>query len=286
MFMLKFRALLVTVVALAAGSIARTQVPAVDVGQLRAALHFHAPFDGTPDAKVFAGDGKIRTAESLARKQIALGMQAPGVAIATGQGKFGDCLRFTRKTEQVLLFAGHEMHHAKTDWSGTVSLWMRLNPDEDLPPGYCDPLQITHIDWNDGSLFIDFDKDLPRDFRLGVFSDLTHWNPRKIAWDEWPVDQRPMITVKRPPFQRDEWTHVAFTFAGINGSGEADSRATLYLNGKPMGELKAPLRFTWDADKAVIMLGIYYVGDLDDLMIFNRALSHTEIEYLTRNSLP
>jgi hypothetical protein len=258
----------------------------VDVEKILASLHFHAPFDGSADAKRFAGDGRIRTADSLRRERITVGMQVPGVSIASGEGRFGDCLRFTQKTDQVLLFAGNEMHHSAKDWSGTVSLWMRLSPDQDLPEGYCDPLQITHVDWNDGSLFIDFDKDLPRDFRLGVFSDLTHWNPQKIAWDQWPVDQRPMITVKRPPFSKQRWTHVAFTFERINAVDGGDSRATLYLDGKAVGGLKQPLKFSWDPEKAVILLGVYYVGDLDDLMIFDRALNPAEVAYLTDHTLP
>ncbi len=56
-------------------------------------LVFHAPFDGTADAVRSQGDGKIFTAESLARKQKTPGLVRPHVEIAKGQGKYGDCLR-------------------------------------------------------------------------------------------------------------------------------------------------------------------------------------------------
>jgi len=253
---------------------------AVDPEKILAALHLHAPFDGSADAKRFAKDGRILTADSLDRNTFTPGITRPGAHIAPGEGKHGDCLRFTDKSTQVLCFAGSEMPYADSNWSGTVSLWMRLNPDADLLPGYCDPIQITSKTWNDAAFFIDFDKDLPRDFRLGVFSDLSHWNPEKIDWDAWPIDKRPMVTVKNPPFTRDRWTHVAFTFENINPVEGEVSRSTLYLDGQAVGTLRQPMRFTWDVQRVSIMLGIEYIGDMDDLMIFNRALTAAEIKHV------
>lgn len=245
--------------------------------QLTAALVFHAPFDGSPDAKRFRGDGKIFTAETLARKQTKPGMQRPHVSLATGQGRYGDCLRFTDKTPQVLCFAGSEVPVADGDSSLTVSFWMKLDPNKDLKPGYCDPIQITQKAWNDAAIFVDFDKDLPRDFRLGVFSDLKAWNPENIAWEKWPVDKRPMVTVKSPPFGADKWTHVALSVEHVNTD---KSSATLYLDGRAQGTLSQPLRFSWDKTQTAIMLGIEYIGDLDDLMIFNRSLTAGEVQGL------
>ena len=37
-------------------------------------------------------------------------------------------------------------------WSATVSVWLRLNPDQDLEPGYCDPIQIVGNDSKKGWL--------------------------------------------------------------------------------------------------------------------------------------
>jgi hypothetical protein len=244
------------------------------------ALHFHANFDGSADAKVAVGDGRVFTAESLDRKQMEPGIKRADVTIAKGAGKYGDCLRFADKAKPVICYAGDVMHYQPKDWSGTVSMWMRLNPDADLKPGYCDPLQITQFAWNNGAFFVDFDKDLPRDFRLGVFSDLKIWNPQNITWEAWPVDKRPMVTVKKPPFSRDAWTHVLFTFSGVNDSKNRLGKADLYINGQLQGRFERPLQFTWDVKKAAIMLGIEYIGDIDELMIFRRELNEGEVKYL------
>lgn len=246
---------------------------------LKSALVFHAPFDGNADAKVSRGDGKVMTAESLARKQMTQGLSRPEVSIAKGQGKFGDCLRFTDKTKEVVCYAGTEVPFSNGDWSTTISFWMRLNPDQDLKPGYCDPLQITQKAWNDAAIFVDFDKDLPRDFRLGVFSDLKAWNPENIPWEKWPVDKRPMVTVKRPPFSNMAWTHVALTLDNVNTEKTV---STFYLNGQQQGSLKQPVKFSWEPSQTAIMLGIEYIGDLDDLMIFKRALVAEEIVAISK----
>ena len=37
---------------------------------------------------------------------------------------------------------------------------------------------------------------------------------------------------------------------------------------------------TWTPEKAAIMLGIAYIGDFDELAIFNRALSDAELRQL------
>lgn len=212
------------------------------------------------------------------------GIQGTDVTVARGEGRFEDCLRFTGRAKEVICFAGTEMHYADKDWSGSVSMWMRLDPDKDLLPGYCDPLQITQHAWNNGAFFVDFDKDLPRDFRLGVFSDLKHWNPKDIPWEQWPVEKRPMVTVKKPPFSKSDWTHVVFTFDNVNSSSESPSVASLYVNGKVQGTIRQPLVYKWDLSKVAIMLGIEYIGDLDDLMIFRRAITPEEVTFLYQSS--
>ena len=52
----------------------------------------------------------------------------------------------------------------------------------------------------------------PRDFRLGAFADLKVWNPENKEISE---DQRPLFPVKAPPFAKDRWTHVLFTWSNF-----------------------------------------------------------------------
>ena len=255
-------------------------------GLIKDSLKFHCDFNRNGDAIRSVGDGRIYTNESLQRKEWIPGIQRKDVSIVEEGGVALGYLRFSDKSPQVLSFKGEAMHPMGKDWSGTVSFWMRLDPDNDLKPGYCDPIQITEKAWNDGALFVDFDKDLPRDFRLGVFSDLKFWNPENTPWEKWPVERRPMVTVKKPSFTRQAWTHVAFVISGINSTDKSNAKATLFIDGKSQGSIDSPMQFTWDNSKTAIMIGIEYIGDFDELMIFDRALNEADVLTITNHFRP
>lgn len=245
---------------------------------LQESLLFYVPFDDSVDATVASGDKAMYTAENLKREVVKAGQLRPNVRLNSTGGRHGGCLEFLDRSDQVLMFKGENVGFKEADWSGTISLWMRLSPDADLKPGFCDPLQITDKAWNDAAFFIDFDKDLPRDFRLGVFSEYLRWNPQDIAWDKLPAAERPMIVVKKPSFDRDRWTHVAWTFEGLNSRGEnLPSACKLYIDGVLQGSLEREVTMQWDLSKTALMLGIEYIGSLDDLAIFDRALRAEEV---------
>ena len=246
---------------------------------------FHASFDASADADLAKGDGKIRTAESLKREHVKSGLQTDAVRWTKTGGKTGGALQFLRKTDELVFFTGGKnVPYRDNQFQGTVSLWMKLSPKEDLPKGYVDPLQITDKKWNDSSFFVDFDQAESRDFRLGVFSDFAVWNPKNRKFDDIPVKERPMVVVKDPPFSRDRWTHVAFTWNDFNQYRKVDSTsaAKLYLNGELQGTIDGRQRFTWTPEKAVIMLGINYVGWMDEVSIYGRALSAKEVQRLAK----
>lgn len=251
---------------------------------LRESLVFHASFDGTPDAVKAAGDPKLYSAPAFRQRDAARpGLPASGeITIARGSGRFGDALRFTRRKSPVVFFKGaRNVPFERTNWSGTVSFWLSVDPGTELETGFCDPVQITANAWNDAAFFVEFEKRLGSiPFRLGVYADPAVWNPhnRKIA--EIPTEERPLVSVNAPPFAAGKWTHVAFTFENFN-SGRPDGVARLYLDGSPRGALTPRLQtFTWDTEKVAIALGLGYIGMLDELSVFNRALDVGEIRTL------
>lgn len=242
-------------------------------------LIFHASFDDTTQANLSKDLGMLLTADSTDRSTL-LAKPPTSVKLAKDEGRLGDALRFEKKTKEVLFYEGSEFGYRETDWSGTVSFWLKLDPNKDLEPGFCDPIQITQRAWNDGALFVDFDKELPRDFRLGVFPDLKTWNPDDTNFDDIPVAERPMVTVKNPPFAANQWTHVCFTWENVNSSDKTPATASLYLNGQLQGSITRPMQFTWDPKKVGIMVGINYIGLIDELSVFRRALNGSQVEHL------
>ena len=91
------------------------------------------------------------------------------------------------------------------------------------------------------------------------------------------------MIVKQTPFARGKWTHIAVTFTGL-GSGKGS--AQLYLNGQPQGSASSITEpFEWDMSKGAIRLGVGYVGLMDEVSVFRRALTAKEIQQLSAGKL-
>src|SRR5690242_3652696 len=104
---------------------------------------FRATFDGSLDARVAAGDPKIYSAPSYKEQSTAKpGIEGTDVIQAKGQGRSGDALRFTRKNTRAVFYkAQRNVPFDAKNWSGTISFWLQLDPEQDLEPGFCDPMQ-------------------------------------------------------------------------------------------------------------------------------------------------
>jgi hypothetical protein len=89
--------------------------------------------------------------------------------------------------------------------------------------------------------------------------------------------ERPMVKLDHVPFSRTKWTHVVFTFDHLNTGKSGIGK--LYIDGKLQKTLQGwDLTLGWEADKVQIVLAAAYVGRMDDLAVFNRALSDTEVK--------
>ena len=254
---------------------------AQNTDSLRKSLLLYAPFDGGgADARYARGDARIYSApdyKSLDKAEPGFGRA--DVEIARNEGVRGDALRF-RSVNQAALFlkAAGNTAYSPDGWSGTASFWLRLDPDQDLK-GFSDPIQITDKAYNDSCVWVDFTKDeRPRHFRLGVFGNLSAWNPGNLPPDRNPAFEKRLVVLREPSFSSKRWTHVAITWSRI---GSESGSAKLYVHGRLVGTAEGIReRFTWEADKAVIRLGVNYAGLFDELAIFDRPLTAAEVQQL------
>lgn len=258
-----------------------TQDSRQPAGSLKSALLLHASFDNGIDADFASGDGKLYTAPTGNRKEAKPGLpEGDLVQHVKGDDKHGNVLKFTKKMKPVVFFQGEKnIGYQTKDWSGAVSLWLKLDPDKDLEPGYCDPMQFVAQGWGEGNMFIEFSKDhTPRHFRYALLPVTKHWNPTNAKWEEIPDAERPMVAVHKPPFTADNWTHVAFCFGNVN-SGKKDTWGKLYLNGEYQGEFKGfDGVFNWDVSQSALALGLSYIGMINDVAVFNRPLNEAEVK--------
>ena len=254
---------------------------------LRDALTHHVSFDSKMDADFSRGDAKVQTAGAPAKGQPA--MQASDIIkIAPGQGKFGGALHVTKKNPFRPYYKGAGvLDYNETNWSGSVSIWLRLTPDEDLEPGYCDPVQIVGGDNKQGFMFLEWSKDeKPREFRYAIRPLNEIWNPQNKDWAKMTDAERPAVNLKNGPFARSKWTHAVFTYDKLNAGKSAVGK--LYLDGNLMGTIKDwDLKLGWEAEKVQLILAAAYVGHMDDLAVFNRALTDAEVKqvYALKNGI-
>jgi hypothetical protein len=270
---------------------AASNVAAADFDKALKSLTFYASFDKGADADFAKGDPRLFTRTATKPTWTS----KPGLLtddltkLEPDKGLSGGTLRFTKRNSKWIFYkADTNLPYSKKNWSGSVSAWLRLDPEKDLDPGYCDPIQITTRKWNDGSFFVDFDKEGdPRDFRLGAFADFAAWNPENKKVNDISEDDRPLVKVKNPPFGSEKWTHVCFTWKRFN-TGTKDGVASFYLDGKHVGDLEGwNQTWTWkDDEESRILIGLNYIGLFDDLMCFDRALSAKEVQsiYALRNN--
>lgn len=244
--------------------------------QLKDHILFYSSFDGKLSADISVGDAMIYTAENY--KKIASaqpGLHSTNVVLAKNKGLTGDALHFKKANTSAIFYKAYKnVGYSSKSWSGTVSFWLQLDPNKDLAPGYCDPICITDVRYNDAALWVDFTDHDPRKFRLGALGDLEVWNPENKNDDaKW---EKRTVTVKKPPFEKGKWTHIAITFEKVNTT---KSIFRLYLDGQFKGVIKdVNDPFTWEAEKGKIMLGLGYIGFMDELAVFDKPLDPKEVK--------
>jgi hypothetical protein len=166
--------------------------------------------------------------------------------------------------------------YRKDGWGGSVSVWLKTDPNTMLKTRFCDPVQITERGATNGGIWFDFNDAKPRDMRMGAFPAV-HVGAKPIAEGD---PAAPIIWLKDVGFKATEWHHVVLIWEGFD-TGQRTARAALYVDGKPIGELKdREIAMKWDLDKAGIYIAVGYIGLLDELAVFNRALTAAEVTLL------
>jgi len=250
---------------------------------LSTALTFHASFDHGPDADFALGDKQLYSTIDQDVQNAAThtpGLGNPPLALVAGQGKYGAALAFTQANSHVVLYkAAQNVAYSSDAFQGTLSLWLKLDPSE-IPGQYADPIQLTDKEYSNAAIWIDFTKnDTPSDLRLGFFGNQSEWDVTNRRGESSEFFWR-LVKVAEPPFAKGQWTHVVISWEGVNAT--QNGRARLYLNGHYQGATsRIAEHFTWDSANASIRLGMgHFVGLIDDIALFSRALTAAEIGLL------
>ena len=254
-----------------------------DENDVRKAVTFYASFDETVKADVGGGQLTLDTRSNHATEKgqfvIEKGIDQKVFTIAKTKGISGGALEAADvlpRNGRIVFPAKGNIAFKKDGWSGSVSMWCKTDPDKLLKTKFCDPIQITEKGANNGGLWFDFNDAKPRDLRHGAFPFIPD-GQKGIGEDD---PKSPMVRVPGVGWKADDWHHVALTFKNLD-TGKADAVTALYIDGKLIGEVKdRAIAMGWDIEKAGIYLSINYIGLIDELALFNKALSAEEVSLL------
>jgi hypothetical protein len=254
--------------------------------ELRKAVTFFASFE--TDVKGDFGSGVLtpstRFNHPTEKGQFVVekGVDKKVFRIAPDAGVQSSCLEVVDvlpRNGRIFFPAKGNVAFKKGGWSGALSVWCKTDPDKMLKTRFCDPIQITEKGAHDGAIWFDFNDKKPRDLRHGAFTALAR-GEKAIGEDD---PKAPMVRVPGVGWKGNEWHHVVISWKNFD-SGKADATSALYIDAKLVGEIKdRPIAMGWDVEKAGVYVGINYIGFLDELVLFDRALSKEEVEALNAN---
>ena len=120
---------------------------------MRDSLTLYASFDETLDADLANGSNRLRTRygalDNPGGFRFEDGYPKDIFRVAPGQGVHGgalEALDVLPENGRILFPAQNNLAYDAQGWSGTVSFWIKTNPDTMLKMPFCDPVQITESD--------------------------------------------------------------------------------------------------------------------------------------------
>ena len=247
---------------------------------------FYASFDKDVKGDFGGGDLTLSTRFNHKTEKGAFvfekGFPQKAFRIAPGKGISGGALEAVDvlpDNGRIFFPAKGNIGYKKGGWSGTLSVWINHDPDTQLKTGFCDPVQITQKGAGNGAIWFDYNDAKPnRNLRMGTFPAI---GEGRAAIQESREAFSPMVWVDKPGFKVGDWHHVALVWRNFD-TGTNGASAALYIDGKLMGEIKKnyPISMGWDLDKAGIFIAVNYIGLMDELALFNQALTPEEIGIL------
>ncbi|MBY0524592.1 MAG: LamG domain-containing protein [Gemmataceae bacterium] len=243
----------------------------------------YASFDEGVKADVGGGDLTLWTRSNDPKEKGKIlyekGFDEKVFKVAKDKGIAGGCLDATDvlpNNGRIYFPAKGNIAFKKGGWGATLSVWINTDPNKLLKTRFCDPIQITQKGANNGGIWFDFNDAKPRDMRMGTFPAVA--DPKTAIKEEDP--KAPMVRMKDIGFKSGDWHHIVLAWSNFD-SGKKDALATLYMDGKKIGDVKdSEIAMDWDLDKAGIYTAVGYIGLMDELALFNRALTAVEVEAL------
>ena len=212
-------------------------------------LLFYVPFEADCQPAYARGSREVVNLATL-RKQ--------AQSIRVGEGIRGKCLEIGDAPFSVLY------HTAKNiaPREGTVSLWVKPNEWEKVKGGHIVPGSFFWMRWNQSypKLMLANNRSYTRALYFGSKRDVVKANLMGEAGK-----------FRFSKTDKGKWYHLAVVWSPTAIQG--------YVNGEPCAQTTGSFAFSRDIDKH-FRVGVPKFSSIDEVKVFGRALSHTEIEAL------
>lgn len=257
--------------------------PKVSAGAIRRSVTFYASFDESVKGDFGAGqltfDTRSNHPTEKGKVTVEKGFSDKAFKIAKEKGIAGGALEAVDvlpNNGRIFVPAKGNLAFKADGWSGSVSMWCKSDPDTMLKTRFCDPVQITQKGANNGALWFDFNDAKPRDLRHGAFPAVPEG--KKGVGEDDPA--APMVRVPKVGWKKDDWHHVVLTWENLD-TGKDNAITSLYIDGKLIGQVKGKaIAMAWEIEKVGVYTAINYIGLLDEMALFNRALNADEVAAL------
>ena len=281
----RWHGLLAIVTVLSSSSLFADPDLTAERNNLRKVVSFYASFDEALRGDFGQGDMSLRTRFDSATEKGAFDFE-PGFdprlfRVAKQKGVHGGALEVTGvlpRRGRIFFPAKDNIAYRADGWGGAVSFWLNTNPNTSLQTPFCDPVQITEKGAGNGGIWCDFPDVKPRDMRLGAFP--------AVPLGGKPIPESapdaPLVRLVKVGFQVGEWHHVVLSWTNFD-TGKSNATAVLYVDGKRIGDLRdREIAMRWNLEKTGIYIALSYIGLMDELAVFQRALSDEEVSLLHR----
>jgi formylglycine-generating enzyme required for sulfatase activity len=256
-----------------------------DENAIRKAVTFYASFDEEVKGDFGGGqltfDTRSNHPTEKGKYVVEKGFSDKAFRIAKDKGISGGALEAVDvlpNNGRIFVPVKGNLAYKADGWSGSVSMWCKTNPDEMLKTKFCDPVQITQKGAGNGGLWFDFNDAKPRDLRHGAFPMIPE-GKKGIGEDD---PNAPMVRVPKIGWKKDDWHHVVLTWENLD-TGKDNAVTSLYIDGKLIGQVKnRAIAMGWDVEKAGIYTAISYIGLIDEMALFGRALTAAEVVALQK----
>lgn len=188
------------------------------------------------------------------------------------RGKFGEAIEFPTPDSAIGYQAEGNFPLTKDYNDGTIAMWVRCASGEQPEDRFAELFEVNDGSWNDGAFGLALTPGQPGRIVFSLYGSAP-----VSATGETVGGPQHLIAYEGIDWATGEWHHIAASWENIN-TGRRNAVLKLYVDAERQ---RVSPRFDhvvhWRSPQQTIRVGWGFVGWIDELAIFGKALSERQI---------